>query len=169
MLDAFQYYARCNTQVSLIMFDIIKKNPNSFLFKTGGFYDSIASILDHIYISNLNWIKAFLEVIDSKMIDDIKNIPIPEYGSKVFDNIEDAELKISKTFKMTEEICSELKENDIFKIMVRKRRNGEVVEKIVWKALIHFFNHQTHHRGQISEILDELNILYDYSNMIFID
>ncbi|WP_414705227.1 hypothetical protein [Pseudobacteroides sp.] len=28
------------------------------------------------------------------------------------------------------------------------------------------FNHQTHHRGQISQILDSLKIANDYSNMI---
>jgi uncharacterized damage-inducible protein DinB len=38
--------------------------------------------------------------------------------------------------------------------------------RTVWEILIHTFNHQTHHRGQISEILDENKIENDFSNMI---
>ena len=33
-------------------------------------------------------------------------------------------------------------------------------------ALDHVFNHQTHHRGQVSQILDELGIKHDFSNLI---
>jgi len=67
MLDIYPYYARCNTRITITMLDIIKSNPKSYSHKTGGFYDSIAAILDHLYISNLNWIKAFSEVIETSL------------------------------------------------------------------------------------------------------
>ena len=169
MIDIYPYYARCNTQITIAMLDIIKKNPESYSYKTGGFYDSIAAILDHLYISNLNWIKAFSDVIETSLENEIKNINIPEYGTKVFESIIDADIGIRKTLTMSDTICNEIKETDLDKAMKRKRRNGDIIEKTTWKALIHYFNHQTHHRGQISEILDELKIQNDYSNMIFID
>ena len=151
------------------MLDIIKNNPDAYSHKTGGFYQSIAAILDHLYISNLNWIKAFSEVIETSLESEIINLSIPEYGTKVFENIIDADIGIRKTLTMSEAFCNEIKDTDYDKIMKRKRRNGDIIEKITWKALVHYFNHQTHHRGQISEILDELKIENDYSNMIFID
>jgi uncharacterized damage-inducible protein DinB len=151
------------------MLKIVKDHPESFSYKTGGYYDSIAAILDHLYISNLNWIKSFCDVIDTSISKEIKAISIPEYGSSVFSNIEEAIIGLTKTLEMTEALCKEIKESDLERIMTRKRRNGEMMEKRVWKALIHFFNHQTHHRGQVSEILDELKIENDYSNMIFIE
>ena len=169
MLDIYPYYARCNTRITITMLDIIKSNPESYSHKTGGFYDSIAAILDHLYISNLNWIKAFSEVIETSLETEIKNTIIPEYGTKVFRNITEADTGIRKTLTMSDTICNEIKETDLDKAMKRKRRNGDIIEKTTWKALIHYFNHQTHHRGQISEILDELKIQNDYSNMIFID
>jgi uncharacterized damage-inducible protein DinB len=169
MIDIYPYYARCNTQITKTMLGIIGNNPVSFSYVSGGYYDSIAAILDHLYISNLNWIKAFSTVIETSFSSELASIPIPEYGSRVFKNIEEANAGISKTLSMTETLCKEIKESDLEKIMTRKRRNGEVMEKKTWKALIHYFNHQTHHRGQISEILDELKIENDYSNMIFIE
>jgi uncharacterized damage-inducible protein DinB len=33
-------------------------------------------------------------------------------------------------------------------------------------ALDHVFNHQTHHRGQVSQILDELGVKHDFSNLM---
>jgi len=42
-------------------------------------------------------------------------------------------------------------------------KNGKCVQL---KPIMHMFNHQTHHRGQISNILDDLSITNDYSNMI---
>ena len=33
-------------------------------------------------------------------------------------------------------------------------------------ALDHVFNHQTHHRGQVSQILDEMGVAHDFSNLI---
>ncbi|MFW6212953.1 MAG: DinB family protein [Spirochaetota bacterium] len=34
------------------------------------------------------------------------------------------------------------------------------------KILLHLFNHQTHHRGAISQILDEHGVKNDYSNLL---
>lgn len=169
MIDIYSYYARCNTAITNNMLDIIKKHPESYSFETNGYYKSISSILDHIYTSNLNWIKAFCSVMKSAVGDKIQTMTIPEYGDKVFYSIEEALNGLQETLEMTEIICNEFNENDYNKILIRKRRNGEVMEKIAWKAMIHYFNHQTHHRGQISEILDELKIDNDYSNMIFLE
>ncbi len=33
-------------------------------------------------------------------------------------------------------------------------------------VFLHLFNHQTHHRGQISVLLDQLGVENDYSNLI---
>ena len=66
-------------------------------------------------------------------------------------------------------MCSDIKKEDLEMNVVKIRRNGQRVEKVFWKAIIHFFNHQTHHRGQIAEMLDILQIENDYSNMVFIE
>lgn len=46
-----------------------------------------------------------------------------------------------------------------------KNIRGEEIEKIFWITIIHIFNHQTHHRGEISAMLDILNIKNDYSGI----
>jgi len=58
---------------------------------------------------------------------------------------------------------------DLYKIGTRVNRLGEKKEHVFWKALMHMFNHQTHHRGQVSQILDQLKLENDFSNIILIE
>jgi uncharacterized damage-inducible protein DinB len=44
---------------------------------------------------------------------------------------------------------------------------GKQQEKPAWRALLHFFNHQTHHRGQVSVLLDQMSVTNDFSNLIW--
>jgi uncharacterized damage-inducible protein DinB len=169
MKEAYLYYAKCNTKITTDMLNILKANRDAFSYKSNGYYDSIGSILDHMYISNLNWINDFCKVIETRAKNEINQIEIPEYGKMVFGSIEEASTGIIRTVELTEELCDDLCDEDFEKIMIKKRRNGQIVEKKVWKALFHYFNHQTHHRGQISQVLDELKIENDYSNMIYIE
>lgn len=169
MKEVFSYYARCNTRITSDMLAVIEKNGDSFNRETGGYFGSIASIIDHLYISNLNWLRDFCAVTDSGVKGELELIAAPAYGSKVFATVEEAGAGLLKTAYLTERLCDGLKEDDLEKELTKKRRNGEMLRKKVWKALIHYFNHQTHHRGQISEVLDELKIGNDYSNMIFIE
>ena len=36
----------------------------------------------------------------------------------------------------------------------------------LWAAVIHFFNHQTHHRGQLTTLLAQMNVDYGVTDMI---
>ena len=54
-----------------------------------------------------------------------------------------------------------------FKSVIRyKNFKGEDQEQALWKPLLHWFNHQTHHRGQISVLLDLVGVNNDYSSLL---
>ncbi len=40
---------------------------------------------------------------------------------------------------------------------------GETVERAFWNMIVHVLNHSTHHRGEISALLDRKGIKNDYS------
>ncbi|MFW5688300.1 MAG: DinB family protein [Spirochaetota bacterium] len=44
---------------------------------------------------------------------------------------------------------------------------GERVRQPRWQLLLHMFNHETHHRGAISQFLDEHDVANDYSNLVY--
>jgi uncharacterized damage-inducible protein DinB len=59
----------------------------------------------------------------------------------------------------------ELKDDDYKKVLRYKNYKGEDTEKELWKVLMQMFNHGTHHRGQISGLLDMLGIDNDFSTL----
>lgn len=44
---------------------------------------------------------------------------------------------------------------------------GETFSQKRWECLLHMFNHETHHRGQVIQVLDEHRVESDLSNLIF--
>jgi len=94
---------------------------------------------------------------------------VPAYGAKVFQDFNEYEMSRSKLDLFMLEYMSRL-DDEIFRKMVSRRmKDGQLMEREAYRAMVHFFNHQTHHRGMISNILDNLNIENNYSNMIYLD
>jgi uncharacterized damage-inducible protein DinB len=64
------------------------------------------------------------------------------------------------------EVMNILNEND-FQIERKNNRiyNGRVIDIKIWEYMSQHIIHQTHHRGQLSQVLDELKIENDFGNM----
>jgi len=171
MREIVQYYARCNQQINSDMLGIIAgkvKDPMQQPLQ-GYFFKTLGQLLEHIYIADSIWLKAFTTE-DSYGIDVEKERgPTPNYGDKVFKNFEDYRTARGKLDTLIVEYMNKVEDDFFTKVVVRVIKRGEKMEKETWKAVGHFFNHQTHHRGQISNILDGMNIENDYSNMIRIE
>jgi uncharacterized damage-inducible protein DinB len=170
MKDIVIYYARCNKAINAAMNDVIKKHIGKpYELKLDGyFFKELPDLLEHLFVSDMMWLKAFMEIEDYglSIVEEVSEIP--KYGERVFKTYDEyvkyrviLDDFIIKYVERTEE--------DLFeKTVSRVSRSGERFERKVSKALVHFFNHQTHHRGQVSNILDNMKIENNYSNMIFL-
>jgi uncharacterized damage-inducible protein DinB len=171
MREIVQYYARCNQKINSDMLDIIAgkvKDPLHLPLR-GYFFKTLGQLLEHIYIADSIWLKAFTTV-ESYGIDVEKEMgPTPSYGQETFKNFEDYRTARGKLDTLIVEYMNKVEDDFFTKVVVRVNKRGEKMEKETWKAVVHVFNHQTHHRGQISNILDGMNIENDYSNMIRIE
>gem|GEM_PF-2026000 len=171
MKEIMFYYAQCNKRINETMIDNIQKNikdPFS-LSLDGYFFKTLGQILEHIFVADMIWMKAFSDLNSYGMSLENEVMPIPSYDDHIFTNFSDyckARVDLD-TF-----ICAYMEKIDdslLQKTVSRKTKDGQLMERMASKAIIHFFNHQTHHRGQISNILDNLKIENNYSNMIFLD
>lgn len=170
MKEVMVYYSNCNKVINEIMVKILAEkisDPWNHPLK-GYFFKTIGQILEHIFVSDMIWTKSFLDV-DSyglSVVESVRNIPV--YGDQLFNTIEEYSIEREKLDTFIIQYMSLLDES-IFEKDINRKLNGQPLSKKVYKAMIHFFNHQTHHRGQISIILDEMNIENNFSNMIFLD
>jgi uncharacterized damage-inducible protein DinB len=171
MKEIYAYYARCNLVINGQMLELLGKlGQNPFeLGLPGYFFKTLGQLLEHIYVSDMNWMKEFLG-LNAHGLDLEKEVgSIPEYGKQAFSDLATFAGQRKRLDEFIAGYMDLLEEGDLQKRVSRTMRSGQKVEREVWKALIHFFNHQTHHRGQVSNILDDLKLENNYSNMIFID
>ena len=168
--DIVQYYAQynlnANTRMIAIISDMIQDPINSPL--KGYFLKALGTLLEHIYLTDLSWLKAFMELGNyGKDIEEDLGFAL-EPDKSLFQNFEDFTLKRQKLDMLIVEFTSKVEEEFFSKKLTIKNSEGEEAECEIWKAIIQFFNRQTHYRGQISNILDQLHIPNDFSNMILI-
>lgn len=171
MKEIMAYYAKCNKVINKAMNDVIIntiKDPYSHKLD-GYFFKCLSDILEHIFIADMIWLKAFMDVQDFGLNIEKDVGPIPGYGEKAFARYEEYLVSREKLDDFIIKYMNSLTDDIFAKTVSRVSRAGAKIEKEVAKALVHFFNHQTHHRGQISNILDTMNIENNYSNMIFVE
>jgi len=168
MKELFQYYAQCNAKVNRDMLEVLEKNIQEPLTVAldGYFFLTLGQLLEHIYIADMNWMTTFLSAGRYDINLEAMVGPVPQYGHSVFSNFKDYKEARGRLDEAILRFTAELGEGDLAMNVTRINKKGEKTEKVLWKALLHFFNHQTHHRGQVSNILDGMKIENDYSNMI---
>jgi uncharacterized damage-inducible protein DinB len=169
MKDILSYYADCNKKINEAMNDVITRNiPKPYgLALEGYFFKSLKELLEHIFVSDMMWMGAFMDV-DNYGLDIVKEVrEMPKFGEAVFATYDEYKSGRSLLDEFIIRYMSSIDEQILTRNVKRANKSGGVIEKEIKKSFIHFFNHQTHHRGQISNILDNLNIENNYSNMIY--
>ena len=170
MKKLFQLYAEYN---SLTNADVIKilegLPPDKITEKTGVYYNSILGVLNHMLMTDIIWIRFFADKFPEA--GEVKPlIPVFEVKDwkemiwKSFDELKKVRLSFDEVIRKTFELIPEEKYE---LVLTRKSFKGDEQKVIAWNSFLHLFNHETHHRGQIATILDQMGIENDYSNLIF--
>jgi uncharacterized damage-inducible protein DinB len=131
-----------------------------------GFYDSIKSLCNHIYISDFNWLKRFSKLKRFTFIEDALFSQELRFGSIVFESVKDYLEKRRILDDHILEFVNEMAQEDMDKHLEYKDSRGKMQKKVFGGLVLHFFNHQTHHRGMVSIYLENMGISNDYSNLV---
>jgi len=165
IINIFDYFSQCNKYINVNMLEIIKEN-NIYNKALTGYFKNINEILFHIFDVDLSWTNDLKQKINSDIFQNELYVKFDENVNIVnpYKNIIDFETDRFILDDLLIKFIKELDEGDLAEnIIVDKTKNKS---KSICEILIHTFNHQTHHRGQISQILDENRIENDFSNMI---
>ena len=132
----------------------------------GGYYPSIHALCNHIYIADLNWLKRFGNLREFVYLKDEVFQRQLNQASSAFESQQEYLVERSDLDLRFMAFVSELSEEDLEKTLTFKSYNGLDQQRNFGGAILHVFNHQTHHRGMISVYLDSIGIENDYSNLI---
>ena len=126
----------------------------------GAFFRSIVGTLNHILVGDIIWLKRFanhpsrLKSLDYALTLEtpraLNAILYPEYK-----RLEQARINVDRTIQ---NFASELTDELLSSTLSYSNTKGEPFSKNFGHLILQLFNHQTHHRGQVSTLLTQSNI-----------
>jgi len=126
----------------------------------GAFFGSLLGTLNHIMVGDIIWLKRFAQhPADLSALSEIRQLPSPAALNTI----------LHDDFKQLEQIRRSLDEIILNWVMQLTSEHlsdelrytntrGEVSSRNLGLLVSHFFNHQTHHRGQATTLLSQLGL-----------
>ncbi len=174
-IDALVTLARHSRHANRRMFDVLKSEgvEKRITEKVHGYFESIAAVLNHLALADIAWIRRLSEPWGSLSVfaqrpasswaaqEDIFSVPLLGLEALEQQQSDLDEFLVS----LSEEVGPALATGSVPETIGYRDRSGNAVSIPGEGALLHLFNHHTHHRGQISQILDSMGIANDYSGL----
>lgn len=148
MLARYQMFAGYNAWCNERLYEAAARIPDAdYRANRGAFFKSLHGTLNHLLVGDRIWLRRFtghgetLSNLDAILFDSLTQL-------RAARRIEDERINA---------YISALREEDLAKtIRFRTVVNPQTIEQVLAPALDHFFNHQTHHRGQAHALLSAI-------------
>ena len=123
-------------------------DPEEFLAPRSGYFPSLAKTLNHLVVTDRIWLGRFTgKLSDHKRLDEA---PYDDFAALTAAR-EAEDQRIIAFFK-------DLPQARIDSVFDYKNMAGEPKSAEMLPVLAHFFNHQTHHRGQAHAMLSSTRV-----------
>lgn len=138
--------------------DVLKKDQSAF-------YRSIFGILEHITASEIILLRRFSSFSPSACLSAHHFITgdIDTLRASFHDDPLVLYATLAETDALMVQFTKELKESELPQRVSYQSNKGDKIERDFWNMIVHVLNHSTHHRGEISVLLDQNGISNDYS------
>ena len=139
----------------------------------GAFFGSIHHTLNHLIVADQIWLRRLAQCcLDNDIRVSSLNVQLLDLpaGSRldsvVFDDWSALRTKRERLDAAIENWVAELPE--VFLQLTMHYSNTQGVQRMhpAWQALAHLFNHQTHHRGQVSTLLTQTGVDIGVTDLI---
>jgi len=114
----------------------------------GAFFRSIHGTLNHLLVADRSWLGRFTGV----------EFPIRSLDQELFAHFDDLRRERAATDAAIEDFCDRLTEDRLAANIEYGTLAGKRYAHPLEPALVHFFTHQAHHRGQVTTLLSQLGI-----------
>ena len=170
MKTLFQGFAGYNSSVNQSVLELVTPLKKDEVMKeTKAYYPSIFATLLHILITDITWLRRYRDALkENKALNSSDLLSLGEKDLKK--ELESDYTRLFQYRKALDEVIlrfvQDLDENRLTSTLSYRNYKGEDIQKELWKTMLHWFNHQTHHRGQISVLLDLLGVDHDFSTLV---
>ena len=162
LLDNYRFLARYNRWFNQRLYDACERLSDEERKRDrGAFFGSIHGTLNHLVWGDQLWLKRFAAQGMSFPALDGGLLALPE-GS-VHETVLHADWGALRAQRERLDAAIETWVRDmpsgfVLQTMRYANSKGTPREHPAWQAMTHFFNHQTHHRGQVTALLAQAGI-----------
>jgi uncharacterized damage-inducible protein DinB len=161
---------RYNKTANEQLYEILGKSDSDLITKpSASYFDTVLGLLNHILITDLSWLVGFR---DSNLDLPVLKSPVLEFAHPGWRKNLHAELgDLEKHREMTDSLFIEFVSTTPEKLFdgpidITRPDRSQSVTFPFGMIVMHVLNHQTHHRGAISQILDRNGVENDFSNLM---
>lgn len=165
--DIMVQWAQYTDLVNSDLIKIFETLGNRWEEEVGSYFKTPRGILNHLLIADVNWLRRLAEngVLTEVIEERLKVFPPLQYGMEVFDDWSDFQKKRKLVDGLWIEVASGFPQERLDDEIVYKTLQGRQMRIRLGGVIFHLFNHHTHHRGALSQILDSWGVANDYSGL----
>lgn len=135
-------------------------SEDELLVDRGAFFGSILGTLNHIVVADTIWLKRFAtHPGNHQSLAPIRQLPTPNnLGQLLFTDMASLAERRDWLDTVIKDWANSLTETDLDHVLQYTNMKGVAADKSFFSLTMHFFNHQTHHRGQVTTLLSQMSI-----------
>jgi uncharacterized damage-inducible protein DinB len=158
--------AEYNQKANAKLIEILGKAPEAVLVKDmGSYYKSVLGTLEHVLIAEIAWLKRFNGFFSYPSL--AKAWLVTTEGEEAKAKAQSGPQQLFAILREADallvDFAHELDEGDLTALVSFKTFRGEGLQRRYWNTIIHILNHGTHHRGEVSAMLDMQGVANDFS------
>ena len=124
------------------------------------FFGSILGTLNHVTAGDTVWLKRFAKhPANHSALESLRQLPDPKsLDQLLFSNIRELSVHREWLDRIIIEWALAITEPDLDHTLNYTSMKGVPADKSFYGLVMHFFNHQTHHRGQVTTLLSQSGV-----------
>lgn len=168
--DHLALMARYNQMMNGKMIALVEPLPYAALLEDrGAFFGSILGTMNHLLVADLIWLRRIRPHAFGAGLAAIDDLPRPSALNDLpypsLDAYRPVRERLDQTFI---DFVANLSDDDVAAPLSYQNSSGKPFTRTLGLVLSHVFNHQTHHRGQITTLLNQAGLDIGVTDLIAI-
>ena len=161
MKSNFELMAAYNQKMNISIYEVVSRlSEDEIKQQRGAFFGSVLGTLNHLLVGDIIWLKRFAHhEANFPSLDYVNALELPtSLDATLHSTFSDLAHQRIIMDQLIVKFTAELTEFALTSSLVYRNTNGVLFKKKIGYLLQHFFNHQTHHRGQVSTLLYQAGV-----------
>ena len=166
MKKVLSTFARYNRSANAALAAVISSQPEALLREDqGSFYKSVFGTFEHVVGAEVSWLKRYPTFFPGTVLEG-KPLVVADLEAtktRIASSVKDLLAVSAEADELLVTFVDSVTDAQLAARVKYKTYRGDELERDFWGLLFHICNHGTHHRGEISALLDRKGIKNDYS------